>query len=112
MGQEKLYGTLHKEGFGLCGICNQQGQSCVPLDKSKGESKQSSCCYGVHYLLPRQDDDTDELFYRELNDISRASFAFLMGDFNFLAIYWECHTGDTNRSWKFLKLIAGTKGAK
>lgn len=74
--------------------------------------KANTADVGVYYLLPRQDNDTDKLFYKELKDISRPSFVVLVCDFNFPAVSWECHTGDTNRSWKFLTHIAGTKGAK
>lgn len=35
---------------------------------------------GVYYLLPRQDNDADKLFYKQLKDISRPSFIVLVGD--------------------------------
>ena len=43
---------------------------------------------GVYYGSPSQDVSTDELFYRQLGEISGPALV-LMGDFNFPDIIWE-----------------------
>jgi len=48
---------------------------------------------------------TDELFYRQLGEISRSVALVLMGDFNFPRINRECHTAVTSRPWKFLQFV-------
>ncbi|GAB0207632.1 hypothetical protein GRJ2_003228900 [Grus japonensis] len=60
---------------------------------------------GVYYRSPSQDDSTDELFYRQLGEISGSVALVLMGDFNFPDINWEYHTAVTSRSGKFLKFV-------
>ena len=52
---------------------------------------------GVYYRLPSQDVRTDELFYRQLEEISGLVSLVLMGDFNFLDINWGYHTAVTSR---------------
>ncbi|KAK4807054.1 hypothetical protein QYF61_018395 [Mycteria americana] len=54
---------------------------------------------------PSQNDDTDELFYKELREISRSVALVLTGDFNFPDVKWDYHTADKNRSRKFLKHV-------
>ena len=62
---------------------------------------------GIYHQPRNHDNDTNELFYKELRDISRSAALVLMGDFNFPDINWEYHTADTNRSRKFLMHIEG-----
>ncbi|GAB0210316.1 mitochondrial enolase superfamily member 1 [Grus japonensis] len=60
---------------------------------------------GVYYQSSSQDVSTDELFYRQLGEISGSVALVLMGDFNFPDINWEYHTAVPRRSWKFLKFV-------
>ncbi|KAK4810529.1 hypothetical protein QYF61_004492 [Mycteria americana] len=60
---------------------------------------------GVYYRSPSQDDSTDELFYRQLGEISGSVALVLMGDFNFLDVNWEYHSAVTSKSGKFLKFV-------
>lgn len=48
---------------------------------------------------------TDELFYRQLREISGLLALVLVGDFNFTGIYWKYHTDVTSRSVQFLELL-------
>ena len=69
----------------------------------KGKANKADAVVGVYYQPPSQDDDINELFYKESRDISRSTALVLMDDFNFPAVNWEYHTADTNGSRKFLK---------
>ncbi len=60
---------------------------------------------GVYYRSPSQGVSTDELFYRQLGEISGQVALVLTGDFNFPDISWEYCTAVTSRSWKFLKFV-------
>lgn len=62
---------------------------------------------GVYYWSPGQDVSTDELFCRQLEEISELVALVLMGNFNFPDVNWEFHTAVTSRSWKFLKFVGG-----
>lgn len=55
------------------------GSLCV---KIKGQANIEDIIVGVYYRPPRQDDDTDELFLKELRDTSRSTVLVLMGDFS------------------------------
>ncbi|PKU30465.1 rna-directed dna polymerase from mobile element hypothetical protein [Limosa lapponica baueri] len=55
---------------------------------------------GVYYQSPSQDDSADELFYRQLGEISGLVALVLMGDNN-----WEHHTAVMSQSGKFLKSV-------
>lgn len=46
---------------------------------------------------------TDQLFNRQLGEISESVALVLMVDFNFPDMTWEYNTAVTSRSWKFLQ---------
>lgn len=57
----------------------------------------------VYYQPLSWDDDTNELFLKELRDICRADTLVLMGDFNLSDMNCEYHTADRSGSRRFLK---------
>ncbi|KAK4810955.1 hypothetical protein QYF61_013363 [Mycteria americana] len=71
----------------------------------KGMENKGDVTVGVYYRSPSQDVSTDELFCRQLGEISGLVALVLMGDFNFPGIDWEYHTAVTSRSWKSLKFV-------
>ena len=71
----------------------------------RGMGNKGDVVVSVYYLSLSQDVSTDELFCRQLGEISGLVAIVLMGDFNFLDINWEYDTAVTSRSGKFLKII-------
>ncbi|KAK4810495.1 hypothetical protein QYF61_004275 [Mycteria americana] len=71
----------------------------------RGMENKADVTVGVYYRSPSQDDSTNELFYRQLGEISGSVALVLMGDFNFLDINWEYHSAVTSKSGKFLKFV-------
>jgi len=71
--------------------------------RMKWKTNKVNVVVGVYYQPHSQDDDSDELFYKELRDICRSTALVLMSDFNFPDITWKSHTVDTKRSRKSLK---------
>lgn len=49
----------------------------------KAKANKADVFVEVYYRSPSQDDDTDELFYKELREISRSVALVFMVDFNF-----------------------------
>ena len=49
----------------------------------RGMENKGDVVVGVNYRSPNQDVSTDELFYRQLGEISGSGALVLMGDFNF-----------------------------
>lgn len=72
--------------------------------RKKGKANEK-VIVGVCNQPPSQDNNIDELFYKELRDVSRSTALVLTSDFNFPGINWEYCICDTNRSRKFLKHI-------
>jgi len=68
----------------------------------KGQANKMDVIVGVCFWPHGQDDSTDELFFKELTDISRSAVLILMGDFILTDINWEYHTTDTNKSRRIL----------
>lgn len=60
-----------------------------------------------YYRPPSQDNKTNELFFKELRDISRSDTLVLMVYFSLPDENWEYPTADTDRSRRFLKGLDG-----
>ncbi|KAK4810895.1 hypothetical protein QYF61_013303 [Mycteria americana] len=71
----------------------------------KGMENKGDVTVGVYYRSPSQDVSADELFCRQLGEISGSVALVLMGDFNFPGIDWEYHTAGTSKSGKSLKFV-------
>ena len=54
----------------------------------KGKANKAAVVVGVYYQPPSQHDDTNELFYKGLRDISRSTDLVLKHDFNFPDVNW------------------------
>lgn len=75
--------------------------------RMKREANKADDVAGIYCKPPRQDDTTDELFYKEIKDKSTSTALVFMGDFNFPDINREYHTVESNRYRKFLKHTEG-----
>ena len=67
----------------------------------RGTENKGDVVVGVYYQSSSQDSSTDELFYRQLGEISGLVALVLMGDLNFPDINWEYHTAVTSKSGKY-----------
>lgn len=57
----------------------------------------------VFYRALSKDNDTDELFFKELRDSSKSSIFVLMGDFNLPSVNWDHLKASKTMSRRFLK---------
>lgn len=73
--------------------------------RTKDEANKAPVTVGVCYRPLSQDDDVEELFFKELRDTSRSSTLVLKGDFNLPDANWKYHTADINRYRRFLKYL-------
>ncbi|KAK4825626.1 hypothetical protein QYF61_001306 [Mycteria americana] len=60
----------------------------------------------VCYRLPNQDDEADELFYKQLGEASRSLALVLVGDFNLPDVCWKYNTAERKQSRRFLECVA------
>lgn len=58
---------------------------------------------GIYYRPYSQDEDTDDLFLKELRNISPSTILIFVGHFSLPDVIWEHHIDDTNRSRRVLK---------
>jgi len=60
---------------------------------------------GVCYRPPNQDEEADELFYKQLGDVSQLLALVLMRDFNLPVFCWKYNTADRKQSRRFLECV-------
>ncbi|KAJ7409653.1 RNA-directed DNA polymerase from mobile element jockey-like protein [Willisornis vidua] len=71
----------------------------------RGKAKKKDILVGVCYRPHNQDDEGDELFYKQLADVSRLAAFVLVRDFNLPDICWELNTAEKRQSRRFLECI-------
>ncbi|KAK4824656.1 hypothetical protein QYF61_017029 [Mycteria americana] len=72
----------------------------------RGKANKADIVVGVCYRPPNQDEETDELFYKQLGEASRSLALVLVGDFNVLDVCWKYNTAERKQSRRFLERVA------
>ncbi|KAK4810539.1 hypothetical protein QYF61_004502 [Mycteria americana] len=72
----------------------------------RGKANKADIVVGVCYRPPNQDEETDELFYKQLGEASRSLALVLVGDFNLPDVCWKYNTAERKRSRRFLEHVA------
>ena len=63
---------------------------------------------GVCYRPSNQDEETDEIFYKQLGEVSQSLALVLMGDFNLPDVCWKYNTAERKQSRRFLERVEET----
>ncbi|KAK4830538.1 hypothetical protein QYF61_011676 [Mycteria americana] len=102
-----LKGAYKKDGdklfSGAC--CNRTRVECLWV-RIRGKANKADIVVGVCYRPPNQDEETDELFYKQLGEASRSLALVLVGDFNLPDVCWKYNTAERNQSRRFLERVA------
>ncbi|TRZ19428.1 hypothetical protein HGM15179_007668 [Zosterops borbonicus] len=69
----------------------------------KGKANKADILLGVCYRLPNQEEEVDNLFYKQLENVSGVPALVLVGDFNLPDIFWELHIAERRQFRKFLE---------
>ncbi|TRZ18418.1 hypothetical protein HGM15179_008659 [Zosterops borbonicus] len=94
-----------KKNFDALGIeINADGVECLWV-RIKGRANKADILLGVCYHPPKQEEEVDNLFYKQLENISGSSALVLVGDFNLPDIHWELNTAEKRQSRKFLECM-------
>ncbi|RMC11971.1 hypothetical protein DUI87_11104 [Hirundo rustica rustica] len=94
-----------KKAFGAIGIeTNGDGVECLWV-RIKGKANKADILLGVCYHPPSQEEEVDNLFHKQLENVSGSSALVLVGDFNMPDICWELHTTEKRQSRKFLECM-------
>ncbi|KAK4816845.1 hypothetical protein QYF61_023967 [Mycteria americana] len=72
----------------------------------RGKVNKADIVVGVCYRPPNQDEETDELFYKQLGEASRSLALVLVGDFNLPDVCWKYNTAEKKQSRRFLERVA------
>ncbi|TRZ08015.1 hypothetical protein HGM15179_019091 [Zosterops borbonicus] len=68
----------------------------------KGKANKADILLGVCYSPPDQEEEVDNLFYKQLDNISGSSALVLVGNFNLPDICWELNIAEKKQFRKFL----------
>ncbi|KAK4825574.1 LOW QUALITY PROTEIN: hypothetical protein QYF61_000573 [Mycteria americana] len=72
----------------------------------RGKANKADIVVGLCYRPPNQDEETDELFYKQLGEASRSLALVLVGDFNLPDVCWKYNTAERKQSRRFLERVA------
>ncbi|KAK4830017.1 hypothetical protein QYF61_008280 [Mycteria americana] len=72
----------------------------------RGKTNKADIVVGVCYRPPNQDEETDELFYKQLGEASRSLALVLVGDFDLPDVCWKYNTAERKQSRRFLERVA------
>ncbi|KAK4823236.1 hypothetical protein QYF61_000096 [Mycteria americana] len=72
----------------------------------RGKANKADIVVGVCYRPPNQDEETDELFYKQLGEASQSLALVLVGDFNLPDVCWKYNTAERKQSRRFLECVA------
>ncbi|TRZ07325.1 hypothetical protein HGM15179_019139 [Zosterops borbonicus] len=94
-----------KKVFDSIGIeTNEDGVECLWV-RIKGKANKADILLGVCYRPRNQEEEVDNLFYKQLETVSGSSALVLVGDFNLPDICWELNTAEKGQSRKFLECM-------
>ncbi|RMC21672.1 hypothetical protein DUI87_02540 [Hirundo rustica rustica] len=94
-----------KKAFDAIGIeTNEDGVECLWV-RIKGKANKADILLGVCFRPPNQEEEVDNLFYKQLENVSGSSALVLVGDFNLPDICWELNTAEKRQSRKFLECM-------
>ncbi|RMC16129.1 hypothetical protein DUI87_08341 [Hirundo rustica rustica] len=93
------------EDFDAIGIeTNVDGIECLWV-RIKGKANKADIQLGVCCCPPNQEEEVDNLFYKQLDNVSGSSALVLVGGFNLPDICWELNTAEKRQSKKFLECM-------
>ncbi|KAK4816775.1 hypothetical protein QYF61_022887 [Mycteria americana] len=72
----------------------------------RGKANKADVVVGVCYRPPNQDEETDELFYKQLGEAPQSLALVLVGDFNLPDVCWKYNTAERKQSRRFLECVA------
>lgn len=75
------------------------------MGKDRGKVSRADVMVGVLYRPPNQDKQADEVFYKQLTEISLSLALVLVGNFNLPNVCWKFNTSEKKQSRRFLECV-------
>ncbi|GAB0184113.1 hypothetical protein GRJ2_000876600 [Grus japonensis] len=69
----------------------------------RGKANKADIMVGVCYRPPNQGEEADEIFYKQLGEVSQSLALVLVGDFNLPDVCWKYNTVERKQSRRFLE---------
>ncbi|KAK4830530.1 hypothetical protein QYF61_011509 [Mycteria americana] len=116
--QEELEAIVHQENYDMVAITEMwwddlhnwsvamDGYKLFRRDRIRGKANKADIVAGVCYRPPNQDEETDELFCKQLGEASRSLALVLVGDFSLPDVCWKYNTAERKQSRRFLEHVA------
>ncbi|KAM9628635.1 uncharacterized protein ACIBXB_017819 [Morphnus guianensis] len=70
-----------------------------------GKANKADIMVGVCYRPPNQDEEADEIFYKQLGKVSQSLALVLVGDFNLTVVCWKYSIAERKQSTRFLECV-------
>ncbi|KAK4827898.1 LOW QUALITY PROTEIN: hypothetical protein QYF61_022321 [Mycteria americana] len=83
----------------------KDGDDRVECLWNRGKANKADIMVGVCYRPPNQDEEADEIFYKQLGEVSQSLALVLVGDFNLLDVCWKYNTVERKQFRKFLECV-------
>ncbi|GAB0204752.1 hypothetical protein GRJ2_002940800 [Grus japonensis] len=71
----------------------------------RGKANKADIMVGVCYRPAKQDEEADEILYKQLGEVSQSLVLFLVGNFNLPDICWKYNTAERKQSRRFLECV-------
>ncbi|KAK4824398.1 hypothetical protein QYF61_014058 [Mycteria americana] len=71
----------------------------------RGKANKADIVVGICYRPPSQDEEADEIFHKQLGEVSRSLALVLVGDFNLPDVCWKYNTAERKQSRRFLERV-------
>ncbi|PKU41370.1 adaptin ear-binding coat-associated protein 1 [Limosa lapponica baueri] len=71
----------------------------------RGRASKADIVVGVCYRPPNQDVEVDDIFYKQLGEVSKSLALVLVGEFNLPDISWAQNTAEREQSRRFLECV-------
>ncbi|GAB0208346.1 mitochondrial enolase superfamily member 1 [Grus japonensis] len=73
------------------------------MSKNQGKANKADIMVGVCHRSCNQDEETDEIVYKQLGEVSQSLALVLMGEFNLPDVCWKYNTAERKQSRRFLE---------
>ncbi|KAK4818760.1 hypothetical protein QYF61_018932 [Mycteria americana] len=70
-----------------------------------GKANKADSMVGVCYRPPNQDEEADDIFYKQLGEISQSLVLVVVGVFNLPDVCWKYNTAERQQSRRFLECV-------
>ncbi|KAK4824952.1 hypothetical protein QYF61_021640 [Mycteria americana] len=109
--EEELEAIVHQENYDIVAIMetwwddSHNWSAAMDGYKLFRRHRQGRRDSGVALYTTHQDEEADEIFYKQLGEVSQSLALVLVGDFNLPDAHWKYKTAERKQSRRFLECV-------